>query len=68
MQIRAHYSHLNGEEYLLVHRNNLWKEIQAVIREVDAFACRTKVSKERNDAGEDAVLSHRHEPGLQRRT
>ena len=47
MQIRAHYSHLNGEEYLLVHRNNLWNEIQAVIREVDAFACRTKVSKER---------------------
>ncbi len=47
MQVRAHYSHLNGEEYLLVHRPHLWDEVQAVIGDVDAFACRTKVSKER---------------------
>ena len=48
MQIKARYSHLNGEEYLLVHRRQLWEEVQAVIREVDAYACRTKVS-----SGED---------------
>ena len=47
MQIKALYSHLNGEEYLLVHRKQLWEEVQTVISEVDAFACKTKVSKEK---------------------
>ena len=47
MQIKARYSHLNGEEYLLVHRKQLWEEVQTVIAEVDAYACRTKVSKEK---------------------
>ena len=47
MQIKARYSHLNGEEYLLVHRPYLWNEVQAAIGDVDAYACRTKVSKER---------------------
>lgn len=47
MRILARYSHLNGEEYLLVHRRKLWDEVQAVIAEVDALACRTKVSRER---------------------
>ena len=47
MQVRAHYSHSNGEEYLLVHSPHLWDEVRAVIAEVDAFACRTKVSRER---------------------
>ena len=46
MQVKARYSHLNGEEYLLVHRKQLWEEVQRVIAEVDASACRTKVSKE----------------------
>ena len=48
MQIKARYSHLNGEEYLLVHRKQLWDEVQSVIEEVDAFACRTKVSKKKS--------------------
>ena len=51
MQIKARYSHLNGEEYLLVHRKHLWEEVQAVIAGVDAFACRTKVSKEKTMRG-----------------
>ena len=46
MKIVKTYSHLNGLEYLLVHKKQLWKEIQEVIRAVDAEACRTKVSKE----------------------
>lgn len=46
MKIVKTYSHLNGLEYLLVHKKQLWKEIQEVIRTVDAEACRTKVSKE----------------------
>ncbi len=51
MEIRAHYSHLNGEEYLLVHRKKLWDEVQNVIAEVDALACKTKVSKEKTMPG-----------------
>lgn len=51
MQIKARYSHLNGEEYLLVHRKELWEEVQAVIEKVDAFACRTKVSREKTMRG-----------------
>lgn len=51
MQIQARYSHLNGEEYLIVHRSALWYEVQAVISEIDAEACKTKVSKEKNKKG-----------------
>ena len=51
MRIAARYSHLNGEEYLLVHRPKLWEEVQEVIASVDASACRTKVSAERTMPG-----------------
>ncbi len=47
MRIAAQYSHLNGLEYLLVHKKALWEEIQATIASMDAEACRTKVSKEK---------------------
>lgn len=46
MRIVQHYSHLNGVEFLLVHKGPLWNEIRKVIIGVDAAACRTKVSKE----------------------
>ena len=52
MQIKSRYSHLNGEEYMLVHHPKLWKDVRAVIESVDAEACRTKVSKEKNRKGE----------------
>jgi hypothetical protein len=45
------YSHLNGLEFILVHKPNLWKEIKAVIKAVDAQACKTKVSKEKGMQG-----------------
>lgn len=51
MQIVESYSHLNGLEYLIVHKPYLWAEIQSVIKSVDAKACRTKVSKEKNMKG-----------------
>ena len=51
MQIKARYSHLNGEEYLLVHRRKLWTEVQEVIASVNADACRTKISKEKTQVG-----------------
>ena len=51
MQIKARYSHLNGEEYLLVHRKQLWEEVQTVIAGVDAYACKTKISREKTMPG-----------------
>jgi len=52
MRIIQLYSHLNGLEFLLVHKRTLWKEIQEVIASVDAEQCRTKVSKEKDKLGE----------------
>ena len=46
------YSHLNGEEYLLVHRPNLWQEVLDVIDSVDAEACKDKISKEKSRQGQ----------------
>lgn len=51
MKIVEVYSHLNGREFLLVHKPKLWAEIQEVIKKVDAHACKTKVSKEKNMVG-----------------
>lgn len=46
MRIVETYSHLNGLEYLLVHKPSMWKEIQTVVKSVDAAKCKTKKSKE----------------------
>ena len=51
MKIAFRYSHLNGEEYLRVHKPGLWKEVQQVIAGVDARACKTKVSREKTMKG-----------------
>ncbi|MEZ5583318.1 MAG: BglII/BstYI family type II restriction endonuclease [Candidatus Competibacteraceae bacterium] len=51
MQISEIYSHLNGLEFLIVHKPALWQEIQSVITMVDASKCRTKVSKEKTMKG-----------------
>jgi hypothetical protein len=51
MKIAEIYSHLNGQEFLLVHKPLLWQEIVDVIASVDANICKTKVSKERNMKG-----------------
>lgn len=51
MKISETYSHLNGLEFLLVHKPTLWQEIQSVISGVDANKCRTKVSKEKTMKG-----------------
>ena len=47
MKIIEKYSPLNGLEFLLVHKSELWKEIEKVIDSVDAEACKTKISKEK---------------------
>lgn len=52
MKIIHHYSHLNGLEYLLVHKPKLWREIKKVIQSIDAKSCKNKVSKERGMVGD----------------
>lgn len=52
MKIAQTYSHLNGLEYLLVHKKRLWTEVRQVIQLVDGNACKTKVSAEKTMAGE----------------
>lgn len=47
----THYSHLNGLEFLLVHKKALWAEITEVIDGVDAGQCRTKESREIRSKG-----------------
>jgi len=56
MKIAQKYSHLNGEEYLIVHHNNLYKEIKEVIANIDADKLRTKISKEKRKIG-NSLLS-----------
>lgn len=51
MQIVETYSHLNGLEYLLVHHQKLWNELQDVVKMVDSEAAKTKVSKEKTKMG-----------------
>lgn len=46
MRIVKYYSHLNGYEFIKVHKAKLWTEIEQVIAGVDAKACKTKESKE----------------------
>lgn len=45
MKLMETYSHLNGLEFLLVHKPKLWNEIQYVIEAIDANQLKTKVSK-----------------------
>ena len=51
MKIAQKYSHLNGEEYLIVHYNQLYKEIKAVIASINANDFKTKISKEKTKIG-----------------
>lgn len=51
MKIAQKYSHLNGEEYLIVHYPKLYKEIKAVIRSIKVNDFRTKISKEKTKKG-----------------
>jgi hypothetical protein len=51
MKVVERYSHLNGMEFLLIHKPSLWDDIQQVIAQVDAHTHRTKVSKEKTMHG-----------------
>ena len=51
MQIVERYSHLNGHEFLMVHKPALWTEVEDVVAAVDASLFRTKISKEKTMTG-----------------
>lgn len=51
MKIGAQYSHLNGLEYLKVHKPEILDEIYEVINVVDANLYKTKVSAEKTKLG-----------------
>lgn len=51
MKIAQKYSHLNGEEYLIVHHKKLYKEIIDTIQGIDASNFITKESKEKTMHG-----------------
>ncbi|MBN2519242.1 MAG: restriction endonuclease [Bacteroidales bacterium] len=51
MKISQKYSHLNGEEYLIVHHKKLYKEIFDTIQSIDAIDFMTKKSKEKTMTG-----------------
>jgi len=51
MKICETYSHLNGLEFLLVHKPKLWEEVNSVVAAVNAEKCKTKISKEKGKKG-----------------
>jgi len=51
MKVAQKYSHLNGEEYLIVHHKKLYKEIIDTIKSIDASKFITKKSKEKTMTG-----------------
>jgi len=52
MKIAQKYSHLNGEEYLIVHHKTEYDEIIKVIECIDANKHKTKTSDEKGRKGE----------------
>lgn len=51
MKIAKKYSHLNGEEYLIVHHKKLYKEIAYIISSIKADDFKTKISNEKTKMG-----------------
>ena len=51
MQIAETHSHLNGEEYLMVHKKNILQEIEKTIKSINAENFRNKISREQTMKG-----------------
>jgi hypothetical protein len=52
MKIAQKYSHLNGEEYLIVHHQKFYNEIKDIVNLINAENFRNKISKEKRKTGE----------------
>lgn len=53
MKIAKTYSHICGEEYLIVHKPELYQELKDVISSLDASQHKTKISKEKTLLGKE---------------
>lgn len=51
MKIAQKYSHLNGEEYLIVHHKSNYDEIIQIIESIDVNMFLTKISEEKTMPG-----------------
>lgn len=51
MKIAKYYSHLNGYEWIQYHKPHLWKEIEEVIKNINASKCKTKIGGEKTNKG-----------------
>jgi hypothetical protein len=58
MVIAQKYSHLNGEEFLLVHHKKLYQELIHIVESIDAEAHRTKISREKTMRGRKLLMHH----------
>ncbi|GAB1444215.1 hypothetical protein MASR2M39_30620 [Ignavibacteriales bacterium] len=47
MKIAQKYSHLNGEEYLIVHHKSNYEEIIEIIESIEVDSFLTKISMEK---------------------
>lgn len=56
MRIVAKHSHLNGHEFILVHKPHIWTEVEAAVAAIDAEVHRSKRSKEKRK-GTDLLYS-----------
>jgi hypothetical protein len=56
MRIAEMYSHLNGHEHILVHKPEVWQDIEEVVQAIDAEACRVKQSQEKSKSKAGKVL------------
>lgn len=52
MEIAQKYSHLNGEEFLIVHHPELYSEIKEVITAINANGLKSKISNEKIKKGD----------------
>ena len=51
MRIAQIYSHLNGLEFIMIHKPDLWEEIQNTIQKIDASQAFDKISQEKTKKG-----------------
>ena len=51
MKIVQYYSHLNGYEFLIVHKPHIWNDIKSTIEQIDSSAAYKKVSAEKTMKG-----------------
>lgn len=57
MKISETYSHINGLEFVLVHRPNVWHEVENVVATIDAETCKYVAVGNKTSQGRDLYSS-----------